>query len=638
MLNLERRKIQAQERSKLVVDLTKTFQTGYDNHRMSSARLRHSTFLGRHSIFSGSRSFHNVSRYSPCVASVLRFSFVLLVLFGPSWLPQSSSVEAQTVQRVKDTVHNLSASGPGKIRASGETEVCVFCHTPHGAGDVRPLWNRSLSPGPYLIYQSSSMRARVGQPTGASKLCLSCHDGTIALGSVLSRRSIIPMQGGQTRLPPGPSNLGTDLTDDHPISFSYLSSLHANSQELLAPEAIRPPVKLDENREVQCTSCHEPHDNTYGDFLVRPNDSGALCVSCHQPRDWPTSVHATSPAQVTANVASRLGAEPLSTAQNACGSCHRAHGAKGTPWNLQLENISATCLSCHDGQVARDDIEKEMRKPSSHGVQTEGPIGVTGGPYVEGSSVSCSDCHDPHAAGSSAGSGRVPRSLAGVPGVDLGGRVVDEISDEHELCFRCHGLAPASLVPVVSRNNVQPNKRLQFQPTNPSFHPVGNPGLNPSVPSLIPPLTTSSLITCGDCHGSDATRALGGTGPAGPHGSIFRPLLVRRYEVLDFSFESPAAYALCYRCHQRDSILRDDSFKGHRLHVVDQRTPCSACHDPHGISSSQGDSTNSSHLINFDRAIVLPNAAGRLEFEDLGRFRGQCYLSCHGVDHNPLAY
>ena len=84
--------------------------------------------------------------------------------------------------------------------------------------------NRSVPAGAYVIYRSSSLRANVGQPTWTSKLCLSCHDGTIALGSVLSRPSPITFAGGGDRIPPGSTNLGTDLSDDHPISFVYPSS------------------------------------------------------------------------------------------------------------------------------------------------------------------------------------------------------------------------------------------------------------------------------------------------------------------------------------------------------------------------------------------------------------------------------
>jgi len=50
-------------------------------------------------------------------------------------------------ERVEDTLHNLSASGPGKIRSLDEKEVCVFCHIPHNAVTPEPLWGHRLSDG-----------------------------------------------------------------------------------------------------------------------------------------------------------------------------------------------------------------------------------------------------------------------------------------------------------------------------------------------------------------------------------------------------------------------------------------------------------------------------------------------------------
>ncbi len=552
----------------------------------------------------------------------------------------ASACFAQGPQRVKDTVHNLSVSGPGRLRASTETEVCIFCHTPHGSSpDVKPLWNRSVSASPYLIYQSSSMKAHPGQPTGSSKLCLSCHDGTVALGQVLSRPVPIAM-ATDDRIPPGTTNLGTDLTDDHPISFEYASSLAGGSPDMLPPDSIVPPVTLDKNGEVQCTSCHDAHDNSFGRFLVRSDDRSALCTSCHRPVAWSTCAHATSGTMVSGSAAQSLGIAPTAVGENACRSCHKSHGAAGRPWVLNAAGINASCLPCHDGSVATYSVRTEVAKLSNHGISPD-PISAAlpSGPYLDGDRITCADCHDPHAAGSSQGApAGLPLSLARVAGVALNGAPLAVVQHEYELCFRCHGDSPARVDFLVSRQIVQPDKRLQFQPNNPSFHPVGNPGVNPNVPSLLPPLTTGSTIACADCHDADDSRRLGGSGPAGPHGSIFRPLLVRRYDTMDGSAESPAAYALCYRCHQRDSILQDVSFTKHHLHVVDVRAPCSVCHDPHGIYSGQGTLQTAAHLIDFDRAVVLPNALGKLEYVSLGAGHGQCSLSCHGKDHNPLGY
>jgi hypothetical protein len=42
--------------------------------------------------------------------------------------------------------------------------------------------------------------------------------------------------------------------------------------------------------------------------------------------------------------------------------------------------------------------------------------------------------------------------------------------------------------------------------------------------------------------------------------------------------------------------------------------------------------------MNFDLTIVQTNGQGRLEFDDLGRFTGQCFLNCHGEEHSPKMY
>ena len=83
--------------------------------------------------------------------------------------------------------------------------------------------------------------------------------------------------------------------------------------------------------------------------------------------------------------------------------------------------------------------------------------------------------------------------------------------------------------------------------------------------------------------------------------------------------------------------MNNESFEDHKKHI--KKASCSVCHDPHGISSVQGNSTNNSNLINFDTTVVFPDPqTGRLEFEDLGLFRGQCYLECHNKKHSPRDY
>ena len=103
-------------------------------------------------------------------------------------------------ETVVNSKHNLSASGPGTIKATAESEICIFCHTPHNASPAAPLWNRASSGAVYVPYDSPSLTANPGQPTGSSRLCLSCHDGTLALGMVNSRSTPITLAGGVCEL------------------------------------------------------------------------------------------------------------------------------------------------------------------------------------------------------------------------------------------------------------------------------------------------------------------------------------------------------------------------------------------------------------------------------------------------------
>jgi hypothetical protein len=210
----------------------------------------------------------------------------------------------------------------------------------------------------------------------------------------------------------------------------------------------------------------------------------------------------------------------------------------------------------------------------------------------------------------------------------MGGSPVEPALYQYEVCFRCHSDSPGRPDSHTTRQILQNNTRLEYNLGNPSYHPVAGVGQNVDVPSLISPLTENSIIYCTDCHASNGAGA-----PAGPHGSDFQSILTMRYETADFTAESVENYALCYSCHSRTSILDDESFSYHHEHIVEQNTPCNACHDPHGISSSQGTTTNNTHLINFDTDIVRTSGMAVIRFVDTGNHHGYCQLRCHGRGH-----
>lgn len=242
---------------------------------------------------------------------------------------------------IENTKHNFSKTGPGTIKSSIEDRVCIFCHTPHNASSVAPLWNRNLSSTTYTLYSSGgspTLNATLSQPTGNSRLCLSCHDGTIAINQIYSGSTTATDLNIKIT---GTSNIGNVLTDDHPISFDYTSTLASSDTQLNSPASIPSIIKL-QNGRVECTSCHDPHTETV--FFLRNGDRLALCSSCHNKKDgsilFSSSVH---------NVV--YSESPISSSY-ACQSCYKPHNAK------DMVNSSSTkqllrgieedlCFVCH---------------------------------------------------------------------------------------------------------------------------------------------------------------------------------------------------------------------------------------------------------------------------------------------------
>jgi predicted CXXCH cytochrome family protein len=484
-------------------------------------------------------------------------------------------------------------------------------------------------------------------------MCLSCHDGATAVGLIASQPITEPIATTLRTIPPGPSDLTEDLSDDHPIGFRYDRVLANRDRQLNNPDLLTDRLPLGKHGEVHCTTCHDAHNNEYGDFLRIPQVRSTICLSCHELDGWRISSHAISGAAVGGRGVDPREQLPYHTvADNACTSCHKVHSAEAPERLLRFRREEDNCLNCHNGSVADTNILSDQRKRSTH------PVGRYTGRHEPDEEyrrakrhVECVDCHNPHAVTSDVRTlkrltlshevlpGPVTGATRHVTGVNSNGRPVDEARFEYEICFKCHadGVLRAERSAIL-RQITQMNTRLEFQDSNPSFHPVLGMRGNDDVVSLISPLRVGSVIRCTDCHNSDSADR---GGAIGPHGSIYEPLLIDNYSTHDFTTESPTAYSLCYRCHDRQSILGDESFPLHRVHVVNERTPCSACHDAHGISRTQGNATMHSNLINFDLSIVQPASGGlrgRIEFVDQGQYRGSCTLTCHGVVHVNFEY
>jgi predicted CXXCH cytochrome family protein len=254
-------------------------------------------------------------------------SSYLLGLGGALLMALSFGVQAQ----IASSKHDLtSTGGAGNKVTSGSPEICVFCHTPHASNTnlAAPLWNKAVSPSALTTYSQTSSSTMDGTVTtgGVSLACLSCHDGTQAMDVMINT----PGSGGVSAgaraysantwssnidgkiVQTSVANLGTDLTNDHPIQIPYCGGgmTLAGGVGVLtncADGDFNVPVTMASNtiayfdgntngkRDkndiqlysrsggyfVECGSCHDPHNTANGTFLRKTNAASAVCLTCH---------------------------------------------------------------------------------------------------------------------------------------------------------------------------------------------------------------------------------------------------------------------------------------------------------------------------------------------------------------------
>lgn len=169
-------------------------------------------------------------------------------------------------------------------------EICIVCHTPHNSNPYNipgltydPLWNHDADMSTtYTLYSSATLQAAPTQPAGVSKLCLSCHDGVTAIDSFGSAT-------GTTFLTAADSTfVDTDLSDDHPVSFTYNATTPADP-EIFDPTTATTPLGgtiqddlLDGGTSLECSSCHDVHGVTGVPSLLKIANTGSqLCLTCH---------------------------------------------------------------------------------------------------------------------------------------------------------------------------------------------------------------------------------------------------------------------------------------------------------------------------------------------------------------------
>ena len=321
-----------------------------------------------------------------------------------------------------------------------------------------------------------------------------------------------------------------------------------------------------------------------------------------------------------------------------CGSCHVGHGKSGEPMLAKSEE--EFCYQCHGSDIERSRMIADGRLVPSAGLQDLRPefdkLYAHPVRYQRGSPpddeqiffkagqvthAECVDCHNPH---QRMGPGK---SLnAGVSGFSLSGQFLERSMQEYEICLKCH-----------AGNRVIGGSDLSiieaFATSVRSQHPVTVNSPETRSPSLIEKGMTGGIMKCSSCHRSEDPD-----GPSGPHGSNNEFMLSGNYDRGVYVNESSFAYEFCYSCHDRVSILANESFPYHREHIEGdtlngvQGTSCFTCHASHG-------SPDHPHLIRFNLQAVSATSSGLpVQYQETGLGSGTCVLECHGHNHSPGSY
>jgi predicted CXXCH cytochrome family protein len=582
-------------------------------------------------------------------------------------------------------MHNLGSSGTSPI-VGARPDACAYCHAPH-SGLNTGLWNQKLTTQIYTTYTSNTQTNLTTQPMlgSDSNQCLSCHDGTVAVGSTVAYGQVTTMGSMYTT-----DVFGSNMQTSHPFSLVLPIKDNINLVATLAASGqtadLTKSVKLIKGN-VECTSCHNPHvqatDPISQNFLVRNSSGGQMCLACHDPMraiggqvnpiaDWSTSAHALSTDKIS--LTAQLGSYST-VAADACLSCHAVHNAASSSRLLRGQN-EQDCIACHNGanvspMAPYANVFAEYMTP-----KVGHPFPSSTNPHDASEATllnsnrhaTCVDCHNAHGA-EVVGIFPPPplirtsqKDIAGISASD-GVTVLTPAVSQYENCLRCHGTSTGKQVqpiygyfPVRAVSAGDPlNLISQFAISATSSHPVmhtrNSPYAQPSLRGYMLNLdgatqgrAMGTQILCTDCHNSDDNREFGGSGANGPHGSRWTHILERRYEfsqaplpgqLISDLFPSPdlsvnGPYAMCGKCHDlTNQIMQNTSWNQHSNHIG-AGFSCSTCHTAHGMGAASGTITGE-RLVDFDVNVVAPNGGLPISYN---RATNTCTLTCHQVAHN----
>jgi Doubled CXXCH motif (Paired_CXXCH_1) len=244
--------------------------------------------------------------------------------------------EAAPGAGIRYSAHDFTWAGNGAYQPDERASVCIFCHIQHRPGTSPPvappqptrlLWNHKMSTNTFTwsdvttTYNGTLLPTDLGTWAGNSRMCLSCHDGSVSVGDLYRGVQGQNLTSGWTGNRVNAAGFLTtsfmiigatgDLKGNHPVGIPYpyngVPSTYNGITSAITPayaatDYVAQPVNVHLYSDVgnssvqgategitgiECGSCHDVHNKNVvenpflRDYYATAGSKSQICLDCH---------------------------------------------------------------------------------------------------------------------------------------------------------------------------------------------------------------------------------------------------------------------------------------------------------------------------------------------------------------------